>query len=199
MSSIKVQMIDIICTEHVLTFSIFCPLFHKADIQAVEQCHDQSQVDAVQWAISLSCHCLQVANKSQGVIFTQRRLAGPWKQAVCQGLSGFFDEVRNLGTREGVKYCPYSSLYILPLHVSTSDTTESYWLWTSEVWQKTNILWKWLSRFQINTKSLLPPLSCASRCPGRAPSAAVQTHASHLSLTPRLGCVWSDPGSSGHL
>jgi len=60
------------CIEHVLTVSIFCSLFYEADIQAVEQCHDQSQVHAVQCAVSLSRHRLQVADKSQGVIFRQR-------------------------------------------------------------------------------------------------------------------------------
>lgn len=75
----------------------------------------------------------------------------------------------------------------LPLHVYASVT--EYWLYTSMI----------LS-FKLRQKNLnFPPLSCASRCRGHAPSAAVQTRVSCLSLTPRLGCVWSDPGSSVHL
>lgn len=93
--------------QHELTISIFSPLLYETDIQAVEQCHNQSQANTVQWAISLSCNCLQVANECQSVIFWQGWLAGPWKQAVCKRLSAFLDEVCNLVTDAETTCNPY--------------------------------------------------------------------------------------------
>lgn len=88
---------------NILTFPVLCALFYEADVQAVQQSHDQGKVHAVQWAVSLSRDRLQVTDESQGVVFAQRRLAGPWKKAVGQGLSGLSDQVRNLRQEASTK------------------------------------------------------------------------------------------------
>lgn len=43
-----------------------------------------------------------MTNESQGVVLSQRRLTCPGKQAVCQRLATFPDEVRNLQRTQGV-------------------------------------------------------------------------------------------------
>lgn len=53
-----------------ITFSVFGSLLNKADIQTVEQSHNQSKAHTVQWTVSLSCHRLEMTNESQGVIFS---------------------------------------------------------------------------------------------------------------------------------
>lgn len=79
-----------------ITFTILCPLFQKADIKAVKESHEKRQVHAIQRAISFHCYLLQVTYEEQSVILTQGWLTGPDKETFSQGLSAFFNEIRNL-------------------------------------------------------------------------------------------------------